>query len=46
MSFEQDIKRLRQSKKMTQQELADILHVSRQTVLTWENGKIILVWKF
>ncbi|CAK1234812.1 helix-turn-helix transcriptional regulator [Fructobacillus cardui] len=39
MSFEQDIKRLRQSKKMTQQELADILHVSRQTVSTWENGK-------
>ncbi|MFT9313731.1 helix-turn-helix transcriptional regulator [Leuconostoc pseudomesenteroides] len=39
MSFEQDIKQLRLQKKMTQQELADEVHVSRQTVSTWETGK-------
>ncbi|WP_294975367.1 helix-turn-helix transcriptional regulator [uncultured Leuconostoc sp.] len=39
MSFEQDIKNLRLDKKMTQQELADIIHVSRQTISAWENGK-------
>lgn len=39
MSFEQDIKQLRADKGMTQQEVADALHVSRQTVSTWERGK-------
>lgn len=39
MSFEQDIKQLRLQKKMTQQELADEVHVSRQTVSTWKTGK-------
>lgn len=39
MSFEQDIKKLRIGQGMTQQELADRVHVSRQTVSTWENGK-------
>ncbi|MGL5886785.1 MAG: helix-turn-helix transcriptional regulator [Leuconostoc suionicum] len=39
MTFEQDIKNLRLNKKLTQQELAEIVHVSRQTVSAWENGK-------
>ncbi|KAA8327169.1 helix-turn-helix transcriptional regulator [Leuconostoc carnosum] len=39
MSFEQDIKKLRMGQGMTQQELADQVHVSRQTVSTWETGK-------
>jgi len=38
MSFEQDIKQLRLQKKMTQQELADEVHVSRESVSTWETG--------
>ncbi|WP_220741172.1 helix-turn-helix transcriptional regulator [Leuconostoc miyukkimchii] len=39
MSFEQDIKNLRLNKKLTQHELADMIHVSRQTISAWENGK-------
>ncbi|MBS9338743.1 helix-turn-helix transcriptional regulator [Fructobacillus sp. M2-14] len=39
MSFETDIKQLRINQEMTQQELADRMHVSRQTVSTWETGK-------
>ncbi|MBS9337985.1 helix-turn-helix transcriptional regulator [Fructobacillus parabroussonetiae] len=39
MSFEADIKRLREEHSLTQQELADKVHVSRQTVSTWERGK-------
>ncbi|MCW0953472.1 helix-turn-helix domain-containing protein [Weissella ceti] len=39
MSFEHDIKQLRSDKGMTQQQVADALHVSRQTVSTWERGK-------
>lgn len=39
MSFEQDVKNLRVEKKLTQQELADMIHVSRQTISAWENGK-------
>lgn len=33
-----NIKRLRQEKSMTQAELADKLHVTRQTVSSWERG--------
>lgn len=33
-----NIKRLRQEKSMTQAELADRLHVTRQTVSSWERG--------
>ncbi|MBS9335642.1 helix-turn-helix transcriptional regulator [Fructobacillus papyrifericola] len=39
MSFEADIKQLREEHSLTQQELADKVHVSRQTVSTWERGK-------
>ena len=39
MGFEQDIKRMRLEKGLTQQELAESIHVSRQTVSTWETGK-------
>lgn len=33
------IRKLRESKKMTQQELADMLHVSAKAVSKWETGK-------
>lgn len=39
MSFQEDIKNLRISHHLTQEALANRLHVSRQTVSTWENGK-------
>ncbi|MBS9335105.1 helix-turn-helix domain-containing protein [Fructobacillus sp. M1-13] len=39
MSFEKDIKQLREEHSLTQQDLADKVHVSRQTVSTWERGK-------
>lgn len=32
------LKRLRLKRGLTQQELADILHVNRTTVTLWENG--------
>lgn len=35
----QTIKDLRKSKKMSQTELATILHVSQQTITAWETGK-------
>ncbi|CAH1856564.1 helix-turn-helix domain-containing protein [Convivina intestini] len=39
MSFKEDIKQLRTEQGLTQQGLADKMHVSRQTVSTWETGK-------
>ena len=33
-----NIKKLRLSKKLTQEELADKLNVARTTVVMWENG--------
>jgi len=39
MGFELRIKQLRRSKKMTQQELADKLEVSRSTITNWEVGR-------
>lgn len=39
MSFQHDIKQLRVDHNMTQKELADLIHVSRQTISAWENGK-------
>ncbi|MGN0673481.1 MAG: helix-turn-helix transcriptional regulator [Anaerovoracaceae bacterium] len=33
------IKQLRDERKMTQQELADMIHVSAKAVSKWENGK-------
>ena len=33
-----NIKRLRQEKDMTQADLAELLHVTRQTVSSWERG--------
>ena len=39
MSFGQNVQFLRKMRnKMTQEELADILHVNRTTVTLWENG--------
>lgn len=39
MSFKDDIKILRRQSNLTQKELAQQLHVTRQTVSTWETGK-------
>ncbi|QIL51053.1 helix-turn-helix transcriptional regulator [Weissella coleopterorum] len=39
MSFQHDIKKLRVDHNMTQKELANLIHVSRQTISAWENGK-------
>ena len=36
-----NIKQLRQEKNWTQQEMADMLFVTRQTVSNWENGKAL-----
>lgn len=38
MALSDNIKRLREEKNFTQQQLADKLYVSRQTVCRWENG--------
>ena len=35
------IKELRKSKHMTQQQLADMLHIARATVISWEQDKFI-----
>ncbi|USR89063.1 helix-turn-helix domain-containing protein (plasmid) [Lactiplantibacillus pentosus] len=39
MSFKDDIKTLRRQSNLTQEALAQKLHVTRQTVSTWETGK-------
>ena len=38
MALSENIKKLREEKKFTQQQLADRLYVSRQTVCRWEKG--------
>ena len=38
MAISDNIKKLREEKNFTQQQLADKLYVSRQTVCRWENG--------
>jgi len=38
MAFGNNIKKLREEKNLTQQQLADKLYVSRQTICRWENG--------
>lgn len=37
--FPQRLKELRQKKGLTQQEIADLVHVNRVTYTNWENGK-------
>lgn len=39
MNFPEKLKRCRSQNKLTQQNLADLLHVSRKTVSGWENGR-------
>lgn len=38
MALSDNIKKIREEKNLTQQQLADKLYVSRQTVCRWENG--------
>ncbi|MCW0538875.1 helix-turn-helix transcriptional regulator [Clostridioides difficile] len=38
MALNDNIKKFREEKKYTQQQLADKLYVSRQTICRWENG--------
>lgn len=37
--FPQRLKELRQKKGLTQQEIADLVHVNRVTYTNWEKGK-------
>lgn len=39
MNFSEQIKKIRQTHKITQQEMADMLGVSRQAVSNWENDR-------
>lgn len=41
MEFAEKLITLRKSKELTQEQLADILSVSRQSVSKWENGQVI-----
>ena len=38
MSFADNLKKLRSEHRLTQEDLADLLHVSRQAVSKWEQG--------
>lgn len=42
----QNIRRLRKEKGMSQEQLAQALHVTRQTVSAWERGIANQVWTF
>ena len=39
MIFPERLKQLRQKKRLTQQEIADLVHVNRVTYTNWEKGK-------
>ena len=39
MEFSQQIREIRNKNRMTQEEMAQKLHVTRQAVSNWENGK-------
>lgn len=39
MTFSDNLKVLRTKSRLKQQELAELLHVSQQTIAKWENGK-------
>ncbi len=39
MNLDEKIKKIRKDNKMSQEELAEILNVTRQTISNWENGK-------
>ena len=41
MEFAEKLITLRNSRKLTQEQLADMLNVSRQSVSKWENGQVI-----
>ncbi|WP_338348199.1 helix-turn-helix transcriptional regulator [Fructobacillus cardui] len=39
MLIGEKIKMIRESEKMTQEQLGEQLHLTRQTISNWENGK-------
>ena len=39
MEFSQQIREIRNKNRLTQEEMAQTLHVTRQAVSNWENGK-------
>ena len=41
MKFAEKLTALRKSKELTQEQLAEKLNVSRQSVSKWENGQVI-----
>lgn len=45
MELSKQIKKYRTEANLSQEELADKIYVSRQTISNWENEKIILILK-
>lgn len=40
-----NLKEIRRSKNISQEEVAQALHISRQSLSKWENQREILIWK-
>ena len=45
MKLSEKVVYLRKQKNATQQQIADSLHLSRQTISKWENGSVMPVMK-
>jgi len=39
MNIKEQLRKIRKEKNMTQEQIAGMIHVSRQTISNWENGK-------
>lgn len=44
MKFGDNLKKLRKTKKLSQEDLAEKLNVSRQSVSKWETGMLLCKW--